>query len=71
GKDMKNLRIWWLKRRLRGAYLTYISMLDSHSCGRHIAEQMPSVASQRERCNRLLAKLAHLDANAVPFTSIS
>lgn len=58
---MKTLRIWWLKRRLRVAYLKYTSQLDRQHCGRHMADQLPSVAAQKTRCNNLLQKLKSLD----------
>ncbi len=67
---MKQLRIWLIKRKLRAAYLSYRDMLDRSHAGRQMTEQLPSVASQKDRCNKLLAKLAQLDPANCPVTSI-
>lgn len=67
---MKQLRIWLIKRKLRAAYLSYCNMLDRSHAGRHMTEQLPSVSAQKERCNKLLAKLAKLDPANCTATSI-
>ncbi|HBP1602180.1 TPA: hypothetical protein L5U90_003283 [Pseudomonas aeruginosa] len=67
---MKQLRIWLIKRKLRAAYLSYCNMLDRSNAGRRMTEQLPSVSAQKERCNKLLAKLAKLDPANCTATSI-
>lgn len=68
---MKHLRIWLIKRKLRAAYLSYRNMLECSHAGRHMTEQMPSVIRQKERCNKLLAKLAEIDPANCRVTTIS
>ena len=67
---MKQVRIWLIKRKLRAAYLSYTAMLDSSHAGRHMTDQLPSVAVQKARCNKLLQKLAQLAPEQCTVTSI-
>ena len=67
---MKAIRIWWLKRQLRAEYQSYMAMLDSVGCGRHMASSLPSVMAAKSRCNATLQKLAELDPENCPVTSI-
>lgn len=59
-----SFRIWLLKRRLRCAYLSYIHALDwamDMGCGRHMADQLPSVSIPKGQVNKLAAALCKLD----------
>jgi hypothetical protein len=56
---------------LRSAYRAYIAGLSANDCGKAMAEQLPSVTVAKARCNRLLGKLAKLDPDNAPCTSIA
>lgn len=67
---MKSIQKWWIKHQLRSAYMSYRSRVDSLPCGLSIAEQLPSVAKAKARCNKLLAKMNSLDPVNFPHTSL-
>lgn len=61
---IKSIRIWLAKRRLRHSYQAYMSLLDNATCGRRLANTLPSVIRARERANYHLGQLRKLDPKA-------
>lgn len=58
----KVIRIWWLRRALRRAYLAYHHSKDSLPCGAALAEVVsPTLMGHKQAVNRLLDELAKLD----------
>lgn len=68
---MKSIRLFILKRQLRTAYIRYLRLRDSVSCGGHLADQLPSIAKAKAECNAILRKVAALDPEGCPISRIS
>lgn len=58
----KAIRIWWLRRALRRAYVAYQHSMDGLSCGAALGEVVSSTAfGHKTAVNRYLDELAKLD----------
>ena len=61
---INQLKIALLKSKMKSAYLSYNSKLDSYSCGRNLAESIsPDLAKYKNRFNSALEKLKALDSS--------
>ena len=59
---VKRLRIWWLKKRLRGLYPHATTVPDDMDCGLQMAYVIrPSLGDSARKFNNLMDKLAQID----------
>lgn len=71
-KTVKSLRVWLLKRKLRAAYIQYMTCNSYLDCGDALAAHLNSNASRaRDKCNAILEKLAVLDPDKCPVSRIN
>lgn len=66
---MRAIKAWWLKRRLKSAYLQYLRAMDRVSCGHSMAMTLQSVLTPASRFDRLADQLAAM-GEAVPKTRL-
>ncbi|MFJ2456387.1 hypothetical protein ACIOWK_32585 [Pseudomonas protegens] len=58
---MSNLRIWWLKRKARAAYIRYLAAIDRLGCGNEIATHVSrDVRESRSTFNLCMDRLAEM-----------
>jgi hypothetical protein len=61
-----NIKLAWTKRRLKGAYLSYMHVLDQYSCGANLAEFIsPGLSGLKYEINKWIDRVNELDPGAV------
>lgn len=61
-ETIRIIRVWWLKQRLKSAYLNYMDKFESYTCGAALASHIStSITKDREKVNKIIRKLKVLD----------